>query len=123
MGLDMYLSCKVKNVETPDELYWRKANAIHKWFVDNCQNGNDDCESYEVSIDQLKTLINVCERVQSNRSEASEFLPTASGFFFGGTDYDPGYFTNIEFTITELRNLCNKYNNRDDVQFFYHSSW
>ena len=24
--------------------YWRKANAIHKWFVDNVQDGNDDCK-------------------------------------------------------------------------------
>ena len=24
--------------------YWRKANQIHKWFVDNCQNGRDECQ-------------------------------------------------------------------------------
>jgi hypothetical protein len=23
--------------------YWRKQNAIHKWFVDKVQSGNDDC--------------------------------------------------------------------------------
>ena len=22
--------------------YWRKANAIHQWFVDNCQDGVDE---------------------------------------------------------------------------------
>ena len=26
--------------------YWRKANHIHKWFVDNVQNGEDDCKEY-----------------------------------------------------------------------------
>ena len=26
--------------------YWRKANQIHNWFVQNVQNGNDDCGSY-----------------------------------------------------------------------------
>ena len=25
--------------------YWRKANAIHKWFVDNVQDGEDNCQS------------------------------------------------------------------------------
>ena len=29
--------------------YWRKANAIHKWFVDNVQKGEDDCGEYLVS--------------------------------------------------------------------------
>jgi hypothetical protein len=27
-----------------DVAYWRKANAIHKWFVDNCQDGVDECQ-------------------------------------------------------------------------------
>ena len=30
--------------------YWRKANHIHKWFVDNVQGGNDDCGDYLVSL-------------------------------------------------------------------------
>ena len=28
--------------------YWRKANAIHKWFVDHVQDGVDDCGEYYV---------------------------------------------------------------------------
>ena len=24
-------------------MYWRKANYIHNWFVENIQNGSDDC--------------------------------------------------------------------------------
>ena len=37
--------------------YWRKANAIHKWFVDNVQGKTDDCKDYSVSIDQMKQLL------------------------------------------------------------------
>lgn len=44
--------------------YWRKANAIHKWFVDNCQNGNDDCGHYYVSLSQLKELLKLCKEVK-----------------------------------------------------------
>lgn len=37
--------------------YWRKANAIHAWFVENVQEGKDDCETYYVSGDDLKSLL------------------------------------------------------------------
>ena len=44
--------------------YWRKANQIHKWFVDNVQEGNDDCRSYYVDIEQLEELLNLCKQVK-----------------------------------------------------------
>ena len=38
--------------------YWRKANEIHNWFVDNVQNGEDDCDYHnevtEVMLELLK---------------------------------------------------------------------
>ena len=40
--------------------YWRKANAIHKWFVDNCQDGEDDCRRSWVGIEELETLRDIC---------------------------------------------------------------
>lgn len=42
---------------------WRKANAIHKWFVKNVQGGEDDCRDYSVSEEQLRELIETCETV------------------------------------------------------------
>lgn len=45
--------------------YWRKANAIHKWFVDNVQDGKDDCGYYPVDIENLKELMSVVEQVLS----------------------------------------------------------
>jgi hypothetical protein len=44
--------------------YWRKANAIHKWFVDNVQNEVDDCGYYEVSKEQLEELLDICIKVR-----------------------------------------------------------
>ena len=44
--------------------YWRKANAIHKWFVDNVQNGEDNCKSYYVSQEDLEKLLNLCKEVK-----------------------------------------------------------
>lgn len=40
--------------------YWRKANAIHNWFVANVQDGEDNCKDYYVSVENLKELLNVC---------------------------------------------------------------
>ncbi len=34
--------------------YWRKANGIHAWFVQNVQEGEDDCKEYYVSQSKLE---------------------------------------------------------------------
>lgn len=46
-----------------DVAYWRKANQIHKWFVDTVQEGNDDCGTYDVSREQLEELLDRCRKV------------------------------------------------------------
>lgn len=43
--------------------YWRKANQIHKWFVDNVQDGNDDCKEYFVSPGKITELRDLCKKV------------------------------------------------------------
>ena len=50
---------------------WRKANQIHKWFVDNVQDGSDDCKTYHVSYEQLRSLLDLCEAVIT----ASKLVP------------------------------------------------
>lgn len=47
--------------------YWRKANAVRKWFVDNVQDGVDDCEYHsEVRKDQLAELVSICQEILEN---------------------------------------------------------
>lgn len=44
--------------------YWRKANAIHNWFVDHVQDGEDDCNYHqEVTKGVLEDLLDTCEKV------------------------------------------------------------
>lgn len=44
--------------------YWRKANAIHNWFVENVQDGEDDCGyHHEVTKEILEKLLDVCQKV------------------------------------------------------------
>ena len=44
--------------------YWRKANAVHRWFVENVQDGEDDCGTYEVNKEQLEELLSICELIK-----------------------------------------------------------
>ena len=100
--------------------YWRKANQIHKWFVDNIQRGEDNCGSYWVSREKLEELLELCKRVNEDNSLAEELLPSASGFFFGGTEYDEWYYKDIENTIKIIEE-CLSDESADD--FEYSSSW
>ena len=110
--------------------YWRKANAIHRWFVENLAAGVDECQEIEVSREQLTELRDTCLKVLDNvkvketermidtmmpgggikkkpymvrrvlNPEVCEtHLPTTSGFFFGSTDYDEGYLSDLEDTV------------------------
>jgi hypothetical protein len=100
--------------------YWRKANQIHKWFVDVVQEGNDNCGSYYVSRDTLEELLDICKQIRDDHSKADKLLPTQSGFFYGGTEYDEWYFTDIDNTIKIIEE-CLEDENADD--FEYSSSW
>jgi len=146
MGLDMYLNAskhlyreesfelieKIKKMTVSsmiprrivfDAMYWRKANAIHKWFVDNVQFGEDDCKEYDVDIDQLKTLCSLLDKMLSMpKEEAIKLLPTTSGFFFGSTEYDEWYWKVIEETRDRLNELLSD-PTIDDYYFTYQSSW
>lgn len=101
--------------------YWRKANAIHDWFVQNCQDGNDDCRESYVSIEQLEELRKICQMVLDNHALASEYLPTTSGFFFGSTEYDEWYFQDLQSTVEIIDNALSKIG--DEWTFTYQSSW
>lgn len=101
-------------------LYWRKANAIHGWFVREVQNGNDDCGTYEVSREKLKELRAACVEVLADHSKAEELLPPQEGFFFGGTEPDKYYFSDLKETIEGIDKVLAL---DDGWDFFYQSSW
>ena len=146
MGLDMYLNAerflwynetdlkeKVKGVfpDAPGEpkrvqvevMYWRKANEIHKWFVDNVQDGKDDCGNYYVEVKQLKELQAAIALALEHRADAPHILPTQPGFFFGSTDYDDQYWKSLETTAKRLDEIIPQFESNTDWSLEYHSSW
>jgi hypothetical protein len=100
--------------------YWRKANQIHRWFVDNVQRGIDECQTSYVSREKLEELLELCKKVKADNSLADKLLPAASGFFFGGIEYDEWYFNSIDNTI-EIIEDCLEDVSADD--FEYNASW
>lgn len=147
MGLDMYLTAekyvygeeqpqvnkalaeigfnsKSKAVRTigVEIMTWRKANQIHRWFVENIQKGEDDCKRYSVDLAKLRELILVCQKVSNNHSIAEELLPTQEGFFFGSYEYDDMYFLDIQETLAFLVPVIND-ESWENWDFYYQSSW
>lgn len=66
--------------------YWRKANHLHKWFVDNCQDGEDDCRESYVSKNKLKELLDICKKIVSS-------VVTIEGDIQIGTSFQNGKAT------------------------------
>lgn len=95
--------------------YWRKANQIHKWFVDNVQDGKDDCQESYVSFEQLQSLKELCLKVLETKD--ATLLPPCHGFFFGSTEIDDYYFSDIEDTIKIIDSLD------EDGDYYYQASW
>tara|TARA_Y100000389_G_C17260538_1_gene412789 strand:- start:171 stop:638 length:468 start_codon:yes stop_codon:yes gene_type:complete len=104
-------------------MVWRKANHIHSWFVDNCQEGIDKCQESYVSREKLEELAALCEQVV--KSKDVSLLKTQSGFFFGSTEYDEYYFEDCKETAKVLRELLAEKTEEGNFEgeFYYKSSW
>ena len=109
--------------------YWRKANHIHQWFVENVQGGVDECQEAHVSKDQLLALRSACEMVLGAREKvgaarvAEEELPTQEGFFFGTTEYDEWYWQDTEHTIEVINKALALLESGGYWSIIYQSSW
>jgi hypothetical protein len=143
MGLDMYLNAKrflwhseealgeqvaevfpelkgkrVKEVVV-EAMYWRKANAIHKWFVDNCQEGEDDCGNYYVGREQLEELRQLILKALAEKD--ASLLPPTAGFFFGSNEVDEWYWDELHRTEQGIAQCLEDFPGA--WEFEYHSSW
>jgi hypothetical protein len=141
MGLDMYLHRKhycgggtikgryepgdggasqevcFSNVSAVEErvMYWRKANAIHNWFLQNVVEEDASEPSY-VSGHTLHQLKESCEKEIATKGKAGELTPM-QGFFFGSQEKDDDYFQDLEDTVKALGDLD------PDGEYYYRASW
>ena len=114
--------------------YWRKANQIHNWFVQNVQGGEDDCREHRVSREQFQSLLDDINTVLNAKGTPEEegaiedLLPPTSGFFFGSTEIDEWYWTDLEDSkhlvekiLTEMDE--DEKNQEAWITYNYQSSW
>lgn len=173
MGLDMYLEkrtyvgnnykkleeqavIKVQGVKQErvnavvEEVgYWRKSNAIHHWFVMNIQNGENDCGTYFVHKEQLKSLLLACKEVLE-KTKVKKGLIT-SGYKYTKKGLVPiremgeyisnpeiahellptteGFFSDgteyDQYYLQDIHYTIGLLNKilQEDGDFYYHSSW
>lgn len=135
---------------TEELMYWRKANQIHGWFVNNTDERLEEV-SYSVSKEHLDSLLETCKQVLDiiNKSEKgvvqvfggwksgeeykvdvevydcldeiAELLPPTQGFFYGSNEIDDYYKENVESTIEFLERELPKCTEYDE--FEYYASW
>lgn len=114
--------------------YWRKANQIHNWFIDNVQDGEDDCKEYSVSREQFQSLLDDVNTVLNAKGTPDEegaiedLLPPKSGFFFGSTEIDEWYWRDLEDTKHLIEKILvemdeDAKNPESWVDYYYQSSW
>ena len=113
---------------------WRKANQIHKWFVDNVQEGDDNCQRHYVSretlqelLDRITTILDIKTPV-AREMKAEELLPTdIEGCFFGSKEYDDWYYQDLKHTKEILEKVFEYEENAEAGKcfdsFYYQSSW
>lgn len=125
--------------------YWRKANSIHNFFVEEVQDGVDNCKEHYVEMEVLRKLVRFCkediEIIESQPytvetytdffySEEKEYkkydidtellnLQPTQGFFFGSYDIDEFYVNDLKETIEMITPLLEDRTN----DYFYRSSW
>ena len=113
---------------------WRKANAIHKFFVDEVQDGNDNCERYYVSESNLENLLEIINQILEIKTpvaremKAEELLPTdIEGCFFGSKEYDDWYYQDLKHTKDILEKVFEYEEQAESGKcfdsFYYQSSW
>ena len=79
--------------------YFRKVNFLVKFF-----DYEENCEDKEITIEEVTDLLERCKEIlkHNSKKKAEALLPTQSGFFFGSTDYDEWYFSDVK----EVRDWC-----------------
>lgn len=125
MGLDMYLIERKSGIEL---MYWRKANQIRRWFVENLNDFDpaDNLGHYDVSKENLQNLVDDIAYILEGSTEeelierAEEIMPTGSGFFFGSTEYNEYYFDELRNTKEKLEEIIELMSDEDEI---YYTEW
>lgn len=119
---------KVQNGVDDCDLYEVKKEDLERllWIceciVQNCKLIDGKVVNGYTFKDGMKVPIIENGKVMTNIDVAKNLLPTSSGFFFGGIDYDEYYMSDITNTIEIIKRVL-KETNFDEEYICYESSW
>lgn len=105
--------------------YFRKFNALHSYIVKTFADGIDNCQDiilYKEDVEKIKRVLDDVLNVHQQAEKAKEILPTQSGYFFGGTDYDEYYFEEVKVAADLMQNLLDNFD-FEKYQLIYRASW
>jgi hypothetical protein len=109
--------------------YFKKFNALHKWAINSCvyleeDSEEDNCVPLYLTIEKLKQLKDICNRVLADHSLAKDEFPTCNEFLFDSQEYDKYYFSDVLNLYNNLIIIINHHeqlDNPDDWQYFYYA--
>ncbi len=93
--------------------YWRKFGVLHQWFVDNAQEGSDDCRPAYVNNRCLQALQRACERVIDDPTSVTPYFSCGDGA-------DPGV-EELKYTLHILTHAIALQEQGWDI--YYRASW
>ena len=105
--------------------YFRKFNALHSYIVKTFADGIDNCQDiilYKEDVEQIKKVLDDVLNAHQQVEKAKELLPTQSGFFFGGTDYDEYYFEDVKDAADLMQSFLDNFD-FENYQLVYQASW
>ena len=105
--------------------YFRKFNALHSYIVKTFANGIDNCQDiilYKEDVEKIKKVLDDVLNVHQQAEKAKEILPTQSGFYFGGTDYDEFYFDEVKVAADLMQSFLDNFD-FESYQLVYQASW
>ena len=92
---------EIENSYEEYDAYFRKVNFIFAYYENKGKLQN---EWYALTdVDDIDDLISRCEQVLKDHDLANALLPTQSGFFFGSTDYDEWYFSDVKDCLRQMK--------------------
>lgn len=112
--LEEMLDEEVNEYYEPYNTYFRKVNFLFAYF----QNKGKMIDEYYAFVEKedVDDIINKCEQILAAKKGdgwldegetieefAASLLPTQSGFFFGGTDYDEYYFWDVKDCLRHMK--------------------
>jgi hypothetical protein len=99
-----------------NDMYYRKVNFLYGYFSERLTD-----EQCLVTKEDIEDIISRCENVLDDHSKAEELLPTCSGFFFGSTEYDEYYFSDVAQCLAACQDFLSDWT--DDTAAWVYFSW